>query len=47
MNYVLEMGLDIVIHLPSFITIGLAIQKLIEGDTCTDTQTHIESKVIS
>jgi hypothetical protein len=40
MKYVLEMGSGAVIYVPSFITIGSRIQKLL-GDT------HTDSNVIS
>jgi hypothetical protein len=39
MKYALEIGSGAVIYVPSFIKIGSAIQKLIEG---THTQTHWE-----
>jgi hypothetical protein len=37
MNYAIEMGLDSMIHIQSFVKIGSGIQKLIGGHT--DTQT--------
>jgi hypothetical protein len=42
MNYAIEMGLGVMIYIPSFIKIGSGIQKLI-GDTCM----HTDRKVIS
>jgi hypothetical protein len=39
MNYAVEMGSDATIYVQSFINIVSATQKLIEGDTHTDTQT--------
>jgi hypothetical protein len=38
MEYVVEIGSDAVIFMPSFIKIGSGIQKLIRGDTYTDTE---------
>jgi hypothetical protein len=43
MNYALEMGSGIIIYIPSFIKIGSAIQKLIGGGGCIDTQTARQS----
>jgi hypothetical protein len=43
MKYAVEMGSGAVKNAPSFIKIGLGIQKLIE----VDTQTHTDSKAIS
>jgi hypothetical protein len=40
MNYTIEMRSDLVIHIPNFIKIGSAIQKLKGGR-------HTDSKVIS
>jgi hypothetical protein len=37
MNYAVEMSSGAVIYIPSFMTIGLGIQKLLFGDTRTDT----------
>jgi hypothetical protein len=39
MKYAVEMGLDTVIHIPSFINIGLSIQNLIRSYMRTNTQT--------
>jgi hypothetical protein len=39
MNYAVEMGPGAMIHTSSFITTGSGIQKLLGGDTHTDTQT--------
>jgi hypothetical protein len=44
-NYAVEMGSGAVIYIPSFIKIGLGVQKLIAGDT--QTHTHTDSNVIS
>jgi hypothetical protein len=41
MNYAVEIGLSALIYIPSFIKIDSAIQKLIRGDTHTDTQRKI------
>jgi hypothetical protein len=41
MNYAFEMGSGAMIHIPSFIKIGSAIQNLI-GVRGGDTQTHIQ-----
>jgi hypothetical protein len=38
MKYTVEMGSGAMIYVPSFIKVGSAIQKLIAGDTHTDTQ---------
>jgi hypothetical protein len=38
MNYAVETGSGAKIYIPSLIKIGAAIQKLIGGDTHTDTQ---------
>jgi hypothetical protein len=40
MKYVIEMGSGAMIYIPSFMKIGLAIQKLIEGDTQTAQSLH-------
>jgi hypothetical protein len=42
-TYVVDVGSGAMIYIPSFIKIGSGTQKLLEGDTHTDT----ESKVIS
>jgi hypothetical protein len=39
MKYAVEMGSGAMIYIPSSIKIGSAIQKLVGGDTQTDTQT--------
>jgi hypothetical protein len=40
MNYVAEMGLGVIIYIPSFLKIDAGIQKLLVGiHTYTDTQT--------
>jgi hypothetical protein len=39
MNYIIEMGSCAMIYIPSFIKIGLGIQKLLGEGTQTDTQT--------
>jgi hypothetical protein len=39
MKYAVEMGSGAMIYIPSFIKIGSGIQKLLGGDTNTDTQT--------
>jgi hypothetical protein len=45
MKYAFEMGSDAMMHIPSFIEIGSAIQKLIGGiHTPTDTQTAWRSR---
>jgi hypothetical protein len=38
MKYVVEIGSGATIYIPSFITIGSGIQKLIEGDSQTHRQ---------
>jgi hypothetical protein len=40
MKYATEMGSGAMIYIPNFIKIGLAIQKLIEGDTQTAWRLH-------
>jgi hypothetical protein len=45
MKYTVEMASDGMIYIPSFIKVGSGIQKLLRGDTHTDT--HTDSKVIS
>jgi hypothetical protein len=40
MKYVAEIDSGGMIYLPSFITNDSAIEKLIQGDTHTDTNTH-------
>jgi hypothetical protein len=42
MKYAIEMGSDAMVYIPCFIKIGSGIQKLIEGDT--DTQTAPRSR---
>jgi hypothetical protein len=39
MTYPIEMG-SYGIHILSFIKIGSSIQRVLEGDTCGDTQKH-------
>jgi hypothetical protein len=39
MKYAVEMGSGVMIYIPSFINIGSSNEKLIRGDTLTDTQT--------
>jgi hypothetical protein len=46
MNYPVEMGSGATVCIPSFIKISSGIQKLLTGDTYTDTQTH-RQQVIS
>jgi hypothetical protein len=41
------MGSGAVIYAPSFIKIGSGVQKLIRGETQTQTNTHTDSNVIS
>jgi hypothetical protein len=45
MNYAFEMGRGVKIHLPSFIKIGSAIQKLVRG-ALKDIQTHKDRSII-
>jgi hypothetical protein len=45
MKHIFKMASGALMYAPSFIKIGSAIQKLIAGDTHTDT--HIDRKVIS
>jgi hypothetical protein len=40
MKYAVEMGSGSMIYIPSFIEIGSATQKLIEGDTQTGWRSH-------
>jgi hypothetical protein len=47
MSYAVEIGLGAMILIPSFIMIGSSIQKLIKGDTHTNTDTHTDRKVIA
>jgi hypothetical protein len=42
MKYAVEIGLDVVKYIPSFIKIGLAIRKVMG-----DTQTHKQGDIIS
>jgi hypothetical protein len=43
MNYVVEIGLDAVLYIPSFLNIGSGIQKLLEGTLIQrDRHTHRE-----
>jgi hypothetical protein len=39
MNYAVEMGSGVMIYIPGFMKTGSGIQKLLGGDTHTDTQT--------
>jgi hypothetical protein len=38
MKYAIEMGLDVMIHVPSVVNIGSCIQKLMGGRKYIDTQ---------
>jgi hypothetical protein len=43
MKYAVEMGLDAMIYVQSFIKTGLGIQKLIRGDSQTDRPKQISA----
>jgi hypothetical protein len=45
MKYAAEMDLGDTIYLPRFIMIDSAIQKLIQGDTHTDIDTHTYTNI--
>jgi hypothetical protein len=41
LNYAIDMGSGAIIYVPSFIKIGLGIQRLVEGETHNTHKTHI------
>jgi hypothetical protein len=45
MKYATDMGLSVMIYIPNFINTGSGIQKLISGNTDTQTALHILSCV--